>query len=109
MSRFIDLPDGMSRRHFLNHLAGAAALAAPAAAFTNAILANATDMKKRHKAAIMLWMGGGPSTLDIWDLKPGAATGGPFKPIGTSADGVQICEYMPLMASRCTTWRSYGR
>ncbi len=32
MSRFIDLPDGMSRRHFLNHLAGAAALAAPAAA-----------------------------------------------------------------------------
>jgi len=100
MSRFIDLPDGMSRRHFLNHLAGAAALAAPAAAFTNAILANATDMKKRHKAAIMLWMGGGPSTLDIWDLKPGAATGGPFKPIGTSADGVQICEHMPLMAKQ---------
>jgi len=100
MSRFIDFPDGMSRRHFLNHLAGAAALAAPATAFTNAVLANATDMKKRHKAAIMLWMGGGPSSIDIWDLKPGAATGGPFKPIGTSADGVQICEHMPLMAKQ---------
>jgi uncharacterized protein (DUF1501 family) len=100
MSRFIDLPDGMSRRHFLNHLAGAAALAAPATAFTSSILANATDMKKRHKAAIMLWMGGGPSSIDIWDLKPGAATGGPFKPVGTSADGVQICEHMPQMAKQ---------
>jgi uncharacterized protein (DUF1501 family) len=100
MSRFIDLPDGMSRRHFLNHLAGAAALATPATAFTSSILANATDMKKRHKAAIMLWMGGGPSSIDIWDLKPGAATGGPFKPIGTSADGVQICEHLPQMAKQ---------
>ncbi len=96
----IIVPGGMSRRHFLNHLAGAAALAAPATAFTNTILANATDMRKRHKAAILLWMGGGPSTMDIWDLKPGAATGGPFKPIATSADGVQICEHMPMMAQQ---------
>lgn len=100
MSRFIDLPAGMSRRHFLNHMAGAAALATPATAFTNSILANATDMRKRHKAAILLWMGGGPSSMDIWDLKPGAATGGPFKPIATSADGVQICEHMPQMAKQ---------
>jgi len=90
----------MSRRHFMSHLAGAAALAAPATAFTNSILANATDMKKRHKSAILLWMGGGPSTMDIWDLKPGAATGGPFKQISTSADGIAICEHMPLMAKQ---------
>ena len=100
MARFIDVPDGMSRRHFMNHMAGAAALAAPATAFTNSILANATDMKKRHKAAILLWMGGGPSRMDIWDLKPGAPTGGPFKQISTSADGVAICEHMPLMAKQ---------
>ena len=100
MARFIDVPDGMSRRHFMNHMAGAAALAAPATAFTNSILANATDMKKRHKAAILLWMGGGPSSMDIWDLKPGAPTGGPFKQISTSADGVAICEHMPLMAKQ---------
>ena len=91
-------PHDMSRRHFMSHLAGAAALAAPATAFTNSILANATDMKKRHKSAILLWMGGGPSTMDIWDLKPGSATGGQFKQISTSADGVAICEHMPLMA-----------
>ncbi|MBL6829823.1 MAG: DUF1501 domain-containing protein [Pirellulales bacterium] len=90
----------MNRRHFMSHLAGAAALAAPATAFTNTLLANAEDMKKRHKAAILLWMGGGPSTMDIWDLKPGTATGGPFKQISTSADGVAISEHMPLMAQQ---------
>ena len=94
------VPSGMNRRHFMSHLAGAAALAAPATAFTNTLLANAEDMKKRHKAAILLWMGGGPSTLDIWDLKPGTATGGPFKQISTSADGVAISEHMPRMAQQ---------
>jgi uncharacterized protein (DUF1501 family) len=100
MSTMFDLPAGMNRRHFISHLAGAAALAAPATAFTNSLLANATDLKKRHKAAILLWMGGGPSTMDLWDLKPGAPTGGPFKPISTSADGIAICEHLPLMAKQ---------
>ena len=100
MSSMFDLPAGMNRRHFMSHLAGAAAMAAPATAFTNTLLANATDLKKRHKAAILLWMGGGPSTMDIWDLKPGAPTGGQFKQISTSADGVAICEHMPLMAKQ---------
>ena len=100
MSRVFGVPDGMSRRHFTSHLAGAAALATPATAFTNTLLANAADMKKRHKAAILLWMGGGPSTMDIWDLKPGAPTGGEFKQISTSADGVAISEHMPLMAKQ---------
>ncbi|MFM9009303.1 MAG: DUF1501 domain-containing protein [Planctomycetota bacterium] len=100
MNHSLDVPNGMSRRHFLHHLAGAAALAAPATAFAGTILANATEMRKRHKAAILLWMGGGPSSIDIWDLKPGTPTGGPFAPIATTADGVQICEHMPLMAQQ---------
>jgi uncharacterized protein (DUF1501 family) len=100
MSSLFDVPAGMNRRHFMSHLAGAAALAGPATAFTNSLLANATDMKKRHKSAILLWMGGGPSTMDIWDLKPGSPTGGPFKQISTSADGIAICEHMPLMAKQ---------
>lgn len=48
----------LSRRHFM-HLAGAAAMASPAIAFTNTLLANAVDLKKKHKACIMLWMDGG--------------------------------------------------
>jgi uncharacterized protein (DUF1501 family) len=100
MTRLLHVPAGMSRRHFMSHLAGAGALAGSAGEFAAAIAANATDMRRRNKAAILLWMGGGPSTIDIWDLKPGAPTGGPFKPISTSADGVQICEHMPLMANQ---------
>jgi uncharacterized protein (DUF1501 family) len=88
----------MNRRHFLSHLAAASSLTIPATNFTNTILANSSDLRKRHKSAILLWMGGGPSTIDLWDLKPGTPTGGPFKPINTNADGVQICEHLPLIA-----------
>ncbi|MCE9545297.1 MAG: DUF1501 domain-containing protein [Planctomycetia bacterium] len=92
-------PSGMSRRHFLSHLAGASALAIPAIGFTNAMAANAKMLKKNQKAAIMLWMGGGPATIDIWDLKPGNPNGGPFKPIATTGD-MQITEHMPLTAKQ---------
>lgn len=88
----------MNRRHFLSHLAATSALSIPVANFTNSILANASDLKKRHKSAILLWMGGGPSTIDLWDLKPGTPTGGPFKPINTNVDGIQICEHLPMIA-----------
>jgi hypothetical protein len=90
----------MNRRHFLNHCAATSSLVASSSFFTQSILANANDLKKRHKSAILLWMGGGPSTIDLWDLKPGAATGGIFKPVSTSADGIQICEHLPLMAQQ---------
>ncbi len=99
MARFFPTPAGMSRRHFLEHMAGAAALAAPAVSFTNALAANAKQLKSRHKSAILLWMGGGPPTIDIWDLKPGAPTGGKFKPIATTGEG-QISEHLPLMAKQ---------
>jgi uncharacterized protein (DUF1501 family) len=99
MNRFFRTPSGMTRRHFLEHLAGASALAIPAVNFTNSLAANAKDLKRRHKAAILLYMGGGPSTIDIWDMKPGAPTGGSFKPISTTGD-MQICEHLPLMAKQ---------
>lgn len=89
----------MNRRHFLSHIAATTSIASTSS-FTNSILANAADMKKRNKSVILLWMGGGPSTIDLWDLKPGTSTGGQFKPINTSADGVQICEHLPLLAKQ---------
>ena len=42
--------------------------------------------------------GGGPPTIDIWDLKPGSKNGGEFKPIDTAAPGLQISEHMPKTA-----------
>jgi uncharacterized protein (DUF1501 family) len=91
------VPAGMSRRHFMAHLAGSGAAASAALSFGHSLRAHAAELKKNHKSAIMLWMSGGPSTMDIWDLKPGAPTGGPFRPINTAGD-LQICEHMPLTA-----------
>lgn len=90
-------PSGMSRRHFMSHLAGASALTIPALTLGNSLMAHADTLKRNKKSAILLWMSGGPSTMDIWDLKPGATTGGPFRPISTAGD-VQICEHMPMTA-----------
>lgn len=92
-------PKGMSRRHFMKHLSGASAMAVPALSMGHTVLANADDLKKRRKSAILLWMGGGPATIDIWDLKSGASTGGPFRPIATSGNA-QITEHMPLFAKQ---------
>jgi uncharacterized protein (DUF1501 family) len=89
----------MTRRHFLAHMAGASAMALPATAFAHTLRKNSADLKKRHKAAILLWMGGGPATIDIWDMKPGAPTGGTFKPISTSGNE-QICEHLPTVAKQ---------
>lgn len=93
------IPRGMTRRHFAQHLVGASAFAGTALALGNSLSASAGTLTRNRKSAILLWMGGGPSTMDIWDLKPGANTGGPFQPIATSGD-VQICEHMPLMAGQ---------
>ncbi len=51
-------------------------------------------------AVVMLWLAGGPSTIDMWDLKPGAAESirGEFRPVRTSAPGVQISEHLPRLA-----------
>ena len=82
----------MKRRTFLGTAASAFSL-------LNTLSANEQELKRNGKSAILLWMGGGPSTMDIWDLKSGAPTGGPFKAISTSGD-VQISEHMPLMSKQ---------
>ena len=95
----VKTPRGMNRRHFISHLAGASALFGSAVSLGRTIEVNAQTLKRNRKAAILLWMRGGPSSIDTWDLKPGATTGGPFRPIATNGD-VQICEHLPLMAKQ---------
>jgi hypothetical protein len=53
-----------------------------------------------EKSCIFLWLCGGPSHLDTWDLKPDAADEirGPYRPIATSVPGMQICELAPRLA-----------
>src|SRR5947208_8093463 len=91
---------GMNRRHFFKHVAGYSLMALPGIQFLQTIRANAQELRRNNKSVIILWMGGGPATIDIWDLKPGRPTGGEFRPLATSADGVQISEHMPRTAQQ---------
>ncbi len=50
------------------------------------------------RACILLWMNGGPSQLDTFDLKPGHKNGGEFKEIATSVPGIRISEHLPKIA-----------
>ncbi len=89
----------ITRRQFMQHLAGAAAWTLPAASLAHSLQVHAKELRRQRKGAILVWLGGGASTLDMWDLKPGAATGGPFRPMASSGPA-PICEHLPLIAQR---------
>lgn len=89
-----------SRRHFMTHAAGAAAVTVPGVNFLTKVGAHAAEMKKQKKSLIVLWMGGGPTTIDLWDMKPGSPNGGEHKPKPTAASGVQITEHLPKVAAQ---------
>jgi hypothetical protein len=56
--------------------------------------------KNPKRACILLWMNGGPSQMDTFDLKPGHPNGGPFKEIATSVPGIKIGEHLPKVAQQ---------
>lgn len=89
-----DLGSIESRRWFCGTL-GASLLGAY---LGRAISAQAADVKRQGKACILLWLGGAPSQLEMWDPKPGTPNGGPTKAIATSVAGVQIAQYWPQLA-----------
>lgn len=91
---------GIGRRHFLKHMAGFSLMAAPSINFVSGLQAMQEKLKKDHKSLIILWMSGGPSHMDTWDMKPGEATGGNFKPMKTAASGIEICEHLPNIAKQ---------
>ena len=67
-----------------------------------AMSARAAEKRKteRPKSLITLWMNGGMSQLETWDPHPGGSQGGDAKTIGTSVDGLQICDFLPQMAEQ---------
>src|SRR5438876_5991017 len=89
--------DGISRRSFLR-------IGAFGAGLTLADLlrsqAQAGPAAPSRKSAIMIYLPGGPSHMDMYDLKPEAPAEfrGEFKPIKTNVPGVEICELFPLQA-----------
>ncbi|MBA4190254.1 MAG: DUF1501 domain-containing protein [Planctomycetaceae bacterium] len=92
--------DGVNRRNFLKIGAFGAGLS-----LTDMLRAKAgqdatTKPSTPNKAAIMIYLPGGPSHMDMYDMKPEAPMEfrGEFNPIKTNVAGVQICEHMPMQA-----------
>src|SRR5215510_10794995 len=52
----------------------------------------------RRRHCILLWMTGGPSQTDTFDMKPGHANGGPFQEVSTSVAGLKFSEHLPKLA-----------
>jgi hypothetical protein len=88
--------DGLTRRDFLR----VGAVSAGAMSLSLADLHAATPSKDVN--CILIFLVGGPSQLDTWDLKPDApdTIRGPFRPIATNVPGIQISEHFPRMAQR---------
>lgn len=89
----------LSRRDWLR-LAAVGAVGVSQSGWLRALAADAAVNPTRRKSVIMLWLNGGPATIDLWDLKPGHANGGPFKAIDTALAGVKISEHLPKLAKR---------
>src|SRR5687767_3122155 len=90
--------DGVSRRHFL-HLGLLGGLGLSVADLFR-LQAQASAKERVEKSCILIWLDGGPSHLDTFDLKPDAPSEvrSIFKPISTTAPGIQICEHLPRTA-----------
>ena len=60
------------------------------------VLAAQSKQQRRH--CVLLWMSGGPTQTDTFDMKVGHANGGEFKEISTAAPGVKFSENFPQLA-----------
>ena len=93
--------DGHSRRHFLK-IGGLAmgGLALPQVLKAQAATESLSSSTRSHKAVIMIYLSGGPSHQDMYDLKMNAPAEirGSFRPIPTNVPGIEICEHMPRLA-----------
>ena len=92
--------DGVSRRSFLK--VGAltvGGLSLPGLLRRRAAAASPSSSSS-HKSVILVWLAGGPSHIDMYDLKPNAPAEfrGEFKPIATNVTGIQIGEHLPRQA-----------
>jgi hypothetical protein len=96
MTRMNDLPR-LTRREWLK-LATAGVAAYSSSGWLEAMAADTAKNPQRKRSCILLWMTGGPSQMDTFDLKPGHANGGPYKEIQTASPGLKISEHLPKIA-----------
>jgi hypothetical protein len=89
--------DTITRREVLKASA-MGLLGASCSGWLNLLAARAAQTQQKTKSCIVLWMDGGPSHKDTFDLRPGTDQGGPFKTIQTATPGIEISEHFPQFA-----------
>jgi hypothetical protein len=89
----------LTRREWLR-LSAAGVAGWSLSGWLEALAAGAASDPLRRRSVVLLWMNGGPSQMDTFDLKPGHANGGPYKEIATSVPGVKIGEHLPKIAKQ---------
>jgi hypothetical protein len=89
----------LSRRHLLQ-VGGIAALGLGLPQFLQARAPAGGGPRGRERSCIFLCLYGGPSQIDLWDMKPDAPEGfrGPYRPVATATPGLRITELMPRFA-----------
>jgi uncharacterized protein (DUF1501 family) len=87
----------LSRRDWLR-LSAAGLAGTSVSSWFSAFADEASRRPERRRACILLWMSGGPSQIDTFDLKPGHANGGSFKEIQTCVPGMNVSEHLPKLA-----------
>jgi hypothetical protein len=90
----------LKRREFLQ-VGALSAIGLSLPQYQAALAAGQVDKSKDNRACILLFNLGGPSHVDLWDMKPDAAAEvrGPFKPINTKSPEIQISEVLPKHAA----------
>src|SRR5690242_7902077 len=91
--------ESLSRRDWLR-LSALGAIGGSVSGWFEPLAAHAASDPRRRRACILLWMSGGPSQMDTFDLKPGTTNGGPFREIATPVPGIKFSEHMPQIARR---------
>jgi hypothetical protein len=102
MSAFRNDCEGFHRRDFLKvGSAGLLGVSLPQLLQLEARAASSGGAPAKAKGVIMVWLAGGPATIDMWDNKPNAPEGirGEFKDIETRVPGVKFAETLPKMAA----------
>jgi uncharacterized protein (DUF1501 family) len=86
----------LNRRVFL----AASGLGFAGMQLSSSTAAQALKRRRPAKSTILIWLSGGASHIDMWDLKPDAPREyrGEFQPIATTAPGVRLCEHLPKLA-----------
>ena len=85
----------MSRRQWLA-LSAAGLISPPASGWFGRVASAAA--RTRRRSCVLLWMSGGPSQTDTFDMKPAHANGGPFRPLLTTVPGLQFSQHLPRLA-----------